>query len=795
MKNKLLQLGIGIILLFLCHAKTFGQVTGKAYLTGQTDHSGIKVKFIPYSPTAQLDSTFTIADGSYSMELKGGIYKVIFTKPGYPDLYYKDNSQTLIMTNDVLQTVNLFGKNTVVVKGNTSGNWEKKYIYIVEGEVSIPTGSSLSIEPGTNVIFNSSSGITVDGRLIAIGSIEDSIYFTSSKPQPKPGDWKGIYLSPISDGNSVLKYCKVEFADSAVRNYSQNLIVERTKISNFFREGLFSYGATSTFLNNTICDFVKSGEMKAVQGTAISIWDSSLVRCNHIFNGYGIGIIANGNGLIENNIIHDLHIPDDGFGSEFTNTAIVNGYFSPRIINNYIYNCEGGIQSSDPGVDNSRHTLVSNNTITNVSRLGIVVEGMVGSVENNIIVNNRIGIGSKGTTQIKNNLLWNTFNFYEDENFLGKIVSINVNGDSVDSYFNIIADPQFEDGVPPHLSENSPAWQGGVNGTDIGINPQQFCGQIPSVDTLSLSGLVHQGNNLLKKGIVIAFTRRSIFSPFKFTKINNGAFKFNNIPMDDYLLYAVPDAAFINSFFPTFYVNKLYYEKADYVAVKASTFDVDIHLVKVPALAAGKGVIKGNVHYYTNYDNHSLYNRSWFEGYFDTTTVRNAVRNLPVLLLGSGGAPLAWTLTDFKGNFVFDSLPYAQYTLGFQRPGAALNMPASLTLSETAPLNEISLQWVNGILTATEDEIQNDGAELYTVYPNPVEDKLHVELKAYSSDELNISLLNHMGETVYANSITGTLHKGSFSIDTDHLASGMYLLKISSLSDGKSTRIFQVVKK
>jgi len=67
-------------------------VKSKAVLDRRNNHAGIKVKFVAVSASAQSDSVFTNADGTYSINLNPGTYKLIFSKQYYQYISYKDGS-------------------------------------------------------------------------------------------------------------------------------------------------------------------------------------------------------------------------------------------------------------------------------------------------------------------------------------------------------------------------------------------------------------------------------------------------------------------------------------------------------------------------------------------------------------------------------------------------------------------------------------------------------------------------------------------------------------------------------
>ncbi|MCK5774922.1 MAG: T9SS type A sorting domain-containing protein [Bacteroidales bacterium] len=98
------------------------------------------------------------------------------------------------------------------VEGEQSGSWlSENSPYEVIGEITVPAGETLSIEAGVEVNFQAHYKFTVFGNLQALGTIEDSIYFTTDLPET---GWGGIRFID-SEGMNNLDYCRIEFGKSS----------------------------------------------------------------------------------------------------------------------------------------------------------------------------------------------------------------------------------------------------------------------------------------------------------------------------------------------------------------------------------------------------------------------------------------------------------------------------------------------------------------------------------------------------------------------------------------------------
>ncbi len=440
------------------------QLSGFAFLAGQTNHSGIKVKFNAHPGTAVSDSTTTTSTGSYSTSITGGVYDVVFSKAGYLISNY-NNGATIVLTNSVvLNNDTLKPGNQVNVSGNVCGNWTNNNTYIVTGSITVPTGCTLTIQPGTVIKFNSNDTLTANGVLIASGTTANPILFTSNLATQNIGDWYGILAH---NSSSIIDNCIIEYCNGMDAT-GYNPIISNNVMRNS-RSGVYCNNCSPHIFNNKIYNLITpNGSIGIwVEGTC-----NAVIECNELyaFGTWGCGIITNSN-LVRNNIIHDIN---EGIQSRSSNS---------RVENNYLYNCNTGIAVYSTNVP---YPVITNNTI-NSSTVGIYVNGSAGtnaSIINNIITNNQDGISQYGTTltgyTISNNLVWNSSSAnYNNVQVtgIGQIVGTNTQGNAIDSYYNMSQDPLFAGGTAPALSSSSPCLNAGdvTYSNNIGFNTSYTC--------------------------------------------------------------------------------------------------------------------------------------------------------------------------------------------------------------------------------------------------------------------------------------------------------------------------------
>src|SRR3990172_9898401 len=109
---------------------------------------------------------------------------------------------------------------TNISGGDVSGTWIKANSpYNVNGEITIPNDSTLTIEPGVEVVFTGHYKFNVQGRLLAIGTKTDTIVFTINDTTGfhnvniPDGGWSGIRFmnTPSNNDSSKLVFCKLQY--------------------------------------------------------------------------------------------------------------------------------------------------------------------------------------------------------------------------------------------------------------------------------------------------------------------------------------------------------------------------------------------------------------------------------------------------------------------------------------------------------------------------------------------------------------------------------------------------------
>ena len=257
----------------------------------------------------------------------------------------------------------------------------------ISHNVTVADGVTLSITPGTVLLFETPYALTVRGRLLAIGTPADSIVFTCADGTDSTG-WGGIQFDSVGTGNDTSKilWCRIEKTRSSVEglnsgnggaifcNHAARLIISNNTIS-----GNFSYGAGG----GIYC----YGSSPVISGNAIT-GNRSGTR------GGGICCLESGIPVIENNLI------------SFNTAGIGGGIYceglSTPVISNNAITCDTALNNAGGvyfGCNSDSNPPMTGNTITgNVAKNGggCICWNYHGDFTNNTVTDNSASTGAGG---------------------------------------------------------------------------------------------------------------------------------------------------------------------------------------------------------------------------------------------------------------------------------------------------------------------------------------------------------------------------------------------------------------
>ncbi len=322
---------------------------------------------------------------------------------------------------------------TIISSNTVSGTWNLAGSpYIVMNDITIPTGTALTIDPGVVVKFNVFTGVNVLGQLIAKGTSVNPITFQakdtlnwSDTNSVYGGSWRGFRFYPYSSSihnNSVFDFCNIKDGTTKLNYFiysEQNLKILNTNFTHFRTHyaigGSFQNsndGSIMSFISNDTQDTIQ------IQNCNLSNYKGSANSAISLNNNKGVFQVQNC--IINNNTI---------WGELISCVSIINGECT--IHNNDISNNVGKNNGSRIIISlcdtSSRKLIITKNKIyKNVFGDPIfVLTARKTEIDNNLICNNYLpatscshlggvltirGPNDRNYFHVRNNIIANNFN-------------------------------------------------------------------------------------------------------------------------------------------------------------------------------------------------------------------------------------------------------------------------------------------------------------------------------------------------------------------------------------------------
>jgi hypothetical protein len=388
---------------------------------------------------------------------------------------------------------------TDIPGGTVSGIWTRGGSpYYINGSVTVPNDSTLTIEPGVEVVFTGHYKLNVEGRLLAVGTREDSIRFRADDTQ---AGWHGIRFpgTQATNDTSKIVYCVLRNGNANTgtgfdRCGGAMLIADFDKV-------LVSNCLFDSNMQNGV-ETITNGDTLRNAGAAIWIYKASPIITHSTFTrnrgSRDCSIVCNTSprAFVSHNIftkntggmVGPLVAVGDGSSPIFSGNTIFDNIggngsggisvefgASPWIENNIIFHNQAPIGGGIMCFTNA-HPVLVNNTIVfnNASSIGGGVASLAGS--NPILINN-ILYGNRASGGNRENQIC-----VGDGYSSARILYCNVEGgragiampaDPVETVLyehNIDVDPLFLSTMPEdyRLSDASPCIGAGCDSVQIG---------------------------------------------------------------------------------------------------------------------------------------------------------------------------------------------------------------------------------------------------------------------------------------------------------------------------------------
>ena len=239
--------------------------------------------------------------------------------------------------------------------------------FLLNCTVQIPEGQTLTIEPGVTVKFGGSYSIEIFGALVAEGTVEENIIFTSATDGQSSNATMILFNTVANLDLSSLSYITAEWGGTGLKNESTTgtLNVSYSAfMNNSGGGGIYNDSGTliisySAFTNDYADSTDYGGGISNISGT-VSISNSNFTD-NSAGNHYGGGIYSKGGALSVTNSTFTNNSSGFGAGGIYNtgNLTVTNSTFTDNTAGGY----GGGIFNNGSG----SHLSLSNSIFTNNS--------------------------------------------------------------------------------------------------------------------------------------------------------------------------------------------------------------------------------------------------------------------------------------------------------------------------------------------------------------------------------------------------------------------------------------------
>ena len=221
----------------------------------------------------------------------------------------KENSPVLVedsvlfLTNGNRQRVKLmaFGQDVNLLKDVTfdeDTELRSPKPYLVYGDVTVKSGTTLTLPAGCKIYFHNNANLMVYGNLMALGTYENPVLLRGDRldkvnfSNPVPynyisGQWGGVYLL-ASNAKHTMNHVIMNsgyvgiYLSNDNRNELPELTITDSKIHNFLYYNLVVINGNVTVANSEIsnagsyCVYLNGGTHRFIQSTIANFFDGSI---------------------------------------------------------------------------------------------------------------------------------------------------------------------------------------------------------------------------------------------------------------------------------------------------------------------------------------------------------------------------------------------------------------------------------------------------------------------------------------------------------------------------------------
>jgi len=281
-----------------------------------------------------------------------------------------------------------------------------------------------------------------------------------------------------------------------------------------------------------------------------------------------------------------------------------------------------------------------------------------------------------------------------------------------------------------------------------------------SVNYHQVYGQVFAGNFPINMGMAMIFSidTTGSYQPYidVFPIDSNGVYYFTMVPNGNYYILAIPfDSA---AYLPTYYGNALTWQQATVINLGTANNPYNINLLASGNMTNGPGSATGQIN-------------------MDQLKSTFLVDKVSMILMNAQGTAIGFTNVSITGEFGFPTLAYGTYYLHPEMPGITSDN-VMIELTPEKPNTQVTMTFVGNSILGMKEEISMVSS--WNVYPNPVNDKVSVDLDIKQSSTVQADIYDLTGHLLVMKQFALTHGGNHFELAVSSLPTGIYSLRIHS---------------
>ncbi|MHC4113401.1 MAG: CotH kinase family protein, partial [Planctomycetota bacterium] len=203
---------------------------------------------------------------------------------GFVDVWYNDGDDV-----DISGTL---ASNTTL--DAASGPWH------ITSELTVPSGITLTVLPGTTVFFDPGTRIVIEGRMLAEGTEYELIRFTRT-PATDTTAWNGLQFANTASDNRIT-YAVIEYGrtmDGMIGLTQSNLLLDHVTLDHTDRLRISTEDSSLIVRNSTFTNIFEFGEAPTGDNICEHIWGAAPAAGHFIIENNVFGTITGHNDAID----------------------------------------------------------------------------------------------------------------------------------------------------------------------------------------------------------------------------------------------------------------------------------------------------------------------------------------------------------------------------------------------------------------------------------------------------------------------------------------------------------------